>query len=133
MNREQRRASEKEGRRLQKLDWNKFEDVTKEAKKKAELLRPDRVFDPVMVWKNNKYIVQLTGEDLMHFGVWWRKVYVRRSDSKPIYSWSDIQRVKNELFGEHVTAIQFFPPQSELVDVANMYWIWIRSEDLKNN
>jgi len=31
MNREMRRASEREGRRLQKYDWSEFKDVTKEA------------------------------------------------------------------------------------------------------
>ncbi len=49
----------------------------------------------------------------------------RLSDSAPIYSWSDMQRIKNEIFGEEVEALQMFPKESELVDVANLYWMWV--------
>lgn len=39
--------------------------------------------------------------------------------------WRDLQRIKNELFGDEATAVQVMPPQSELVDAADMYHIWI--------
>lgn len=46
MNRAMRRASEKEGRRLQKLEWNDFNDVTIEAIKKHWKLNPESNFRP---------------------------------------------------------------------------------------
>jgi hypothetical protein len=39
--------------------------------------------------------------------------------------WAEKQRIKNELFGEESTAIEVFPAESELVDGANMYHIWV--------
>ena len=39
--------------------------------------------------------------------------------------WSEKQRVKNEIFGEESVAIEVFPKESELVDEANMYHIWV--------
>lgn len=39
--------------------------------------------------------------------------------------WSEKQRIKNEIFGEEKQAIEFFPKQSELIDEANMYHLWI--------
>lgn len=39
--------------------------------------------------------------------------------------WRDLQRIKNELFGVESTAVQVMPPQSELVDEADMYHMWI--------
>lgn len=45
--------------------------------------------------------------------------------------WSEKQRIKNELFGKESTAIEVFPSDSELVDEANMYHIWILPEEMK--
>jgi len=45
--------------------------------------------------------------------------------------WAEKQRIKNELFGNSRTAIEVFPAESELVDEANMYHIWILPEGMK--
>ena len=131
MNREMRRASEKEGRRLQKLGWDDFQDVTEEATKIHLLLSKDpcRGRFPDIVIRNNKYIVQVFN-NVERKGVSYVKAMIRRSDSEPVYSWQDIFRIKNEIFGEEVEAIQFFPKKSELVDVANLYWFWIEKGEL---
>jgi hypothetical protein len=39
--------------------------------------------------------------------------------------WRDLQRIKNELFGEESTAVQVMPPASELIDAADMYHMWV--------
>ena len=39
--------------------------------------------------------------------------------------WKEKQKIKNELWGPEYTAIEVFPPESELVDAANMYHLWI--------
>lgn len=131
MNREMRRASEKEGRRLQKLGWDDFQDVTEEAIKRHLILNRDpfreRFADTV--YRNNKYIVQVF-KNVVRKGRNYIKVMIRRSDSEPIYSWQDMYRIKNEIFGEEVEAIQFFPKKSELVDDANLYWFWIEIGEL---
>jgi len=131
MNREMRRASEKEGRRLQKLGWDDFQDVTEEAIKRHLILNRDpfRAKFPDTVYRNNKYIVQVF-KNVVRKGRNYIKVMIRRSDSEPIYSWQDMYRIKNEIFGEEVEAIQFFPKKSELVDVANLYWFWIEIGEL---
>jgi hypothetical protein len=49
---------------------------------------------------------------------------IRNTNSTDI-SWAEKQRIKNELFGKESTAIEVFPDESELVDEANMYHIWI--------
>jgi hypothetical protein len=58
-------------------------------------------------------------------------VGIRRNDEKKNIPWSDKQRVKNELFGAERTAIEVFPAESELVDQANMYWLYILPEGFK--
>lgn len=39
--------------------------------------------------------------------------------------WAEKQQIKNELFGPERVAIEVFPAESELIDAANMYHIWV--------
>lgn len=39
--------------------------------------------------------------------------------------WREKQRIKNELFGHERVAVEMFPAQSQLVDEAPMYHLWI--------
>lgn len=123
MTRQMRRASKSEGKRLQALEWNDFEDVTTEAIQRHQLFDQNSKFKPDRVWKNNKFVVQEFW-DRNFIGHRCTKAMIRRCDSQPIYSWYDLQRLKNEIFGEETMAIQAFPPQGDLVDDANIYWLW---------
>ena len=128
MNRAMRRASEAEGRRRQKLHWDDFKDVTRESYERQRLLRPGASWRPDRVWQNNKYIVQeVNGAE--RDNKFYKKILIRRSDSQPIYSWQDLFRIKNEIYGDEVEAVQFFPKKSELTDDANLYWIWIEEDE----
>lgn len=44
------------------------------------------------------------------------------------HSWSDFQRIKDEMFGAEAQAVEFYPRQSDLVDQVNVYWLWILAE-----
>ena len=44
--------------------------------------------------------------------------------------WAEKQRIKNELFGENRMAIEFFPKESQLVDEAPMYHLWVFVESI---
>lgn len=121
-----RRASNWNGRRMQNLDWNEFEDVTQKVLE-SRTFENKRTFLPDKVYQNNKYIVFINNNNFRN-GKYYTRVMVRRSDSQAIYSWQDLYRIKNELFGEEVEAIQIMPKVSDLVDDANLYWFFIESE-----
>jgi hypothetical protein len=54
------------------------------------------------------------------------QVLIQKIDNTPsLNHWSEIQKIKNELFGEETTAVEYYPAQSELIDNHNIYWIWI--------
>jgi hypothetical protein len=40
-------------------------------------------------------------------------------------SWWEMQRIKNEIAGEDATAVEVYPPQTEVVDGADMFHIWV--------
>lgn len=54
------------------------------------------------------------------------KALVQTWDDRPIVNhWREMQRIKNEIFGEETVGIEFYPKESELVDNFNIYWMWI--------
>ena len=50
---------------------------------------------------------------------------VRPHDEKPVRSWSDFQALKNDLCGHDRIAIEVFPAERDLIDVANVYHLWV--------
>lgn len=72
---------------------------------------------------NNRYSVQLSvvtceiGE-VLH-------LWIRAHDGSMPRSWSDLQRIKNELSGPDRVAVEVFPAVEELVDSANMAHLWV--------
>ena len=127
MNRQMRRASAKIGRSMMKLPVNEFEDITVEARMKTQFALSNY---PDKVWKNNHYSVQLFRRDRVMFGVQMDKLMIRRHDAEKIKEWHDLQEIKNRIAGVESVAFQVFPPKSQLVDVANMYWLFIETGKL---
>lgn len=54
------------------------------------------------------------------------QVLIQNHTNTPIVNhWREIQRIKNEVFGPEVMAIEYFPAANELIDTHNIYWIFI--------
>lgn len=45
-------------------------------------------------------------------------------------SWREMQRIKDELAGCDATAIEVYPPATEIVDEADMFHIWVLTAPL---
>lgn len=45
--------------------------------------------------------------------------------------WSVKQEIKNELVGERRVAIEVFPAQKNLVDICDVYHLWVLPKDFK--
>lgn len=77
-------------------------------------------------FSNNRYIVMINDSAKMTGGITAIKAMVQRHDDRPIHNhWREMQNIKNEIFGDDVTAIEFYPSESSLEDVANIYWLWV--------
>lgn len=48
-------------------------------------------------------------------------------------TWNEKQQIKNEIVGEEAVAVEVFPKESELVDKADMYHLWVLPIDLPFN
>lgn len=47
------------------------------------------------------------------------------SDGSGDISWSEKMQIKNELFGENRFAVEVYPKQKNLVDVSDVYHLWV--------
>lgn len=77
-------------------------------------------------YQNNRYVVMINDNAPTADNTPAIRAMVQRHDDKPIPNhWAEMQAIKNGLFGPEATAVEYYPPQSELVDKANIYWLWV--------
>lgn len=81
-------------------------------------------------FRNNRYTVMINDNAPMTGGITAIRAMIQRHDNEPIYNhWREMQSIKNEIFGCNTTAIEYYPSERELEDVANIYWLWIIPKD----
>lgn len=76
-------------------------------------------------FKNNRFVVMVYDNTLTSNG-FATKCLIQRHDNQPIPNhWKEMQSIKNELFGDDVTGIEYYPKTEKLMDSHNIYWLWI--------
>lgn len=55
---------------------------------------------------------------------WVRHLKVKRLDGLDDIGWNDLQTIKNEVLGDDVLAIEFYPPLIDVVDECNVRHLW---------
>lgn len=77
------------------------------------------------LFKNNRYFVMID-DNAKTTGGTAIKAMIRKHDGEPFKNhWAEIQRIKNEIFGSDAIAVEYYPAEEDLADVANIYWIWL--------
>lgn len=126
MNRQQRRLTASKASKMVRLPWQPLEYV------------PVGPYHPLAPgglrrsFRNNVVSVQVY-EDVHACSLIGlvTPIGIRRHDGGDRVLWSDMQRIKDELFGSDRVAIQVFPATEDLVDEANMYWMWLLPEGVR--
>lgn len=76
-------------------------------------------------FRNTRYTVMVFDNSKVSTGTAIRAM-IQKHDGNPIVNhWSELFKIKNEIFGEETTAVEYYPPKSELIDDHNIYWLWI--------
>lgn len=77
----------------------------------------------VEVWVNHRYecLVRTQRQDGGHE---MRHLSIHTHDRGPMRNWRHLQQIKNEVCGELWTGVEFFPPETHLVDTANQYHLF---------
>ena len=101
------------------MDWGEWRDYS--------VIKEDN-WSPIgliKVVKNNWFTVQFYKQDNVDH------LMVRRHDDEPIRSWSDMQRIKNELVSKNRVGIEIYPTENDKIDRANVYHLWVMPEGFK--
>lgn len=76
-------------------------------------------------YRNNRYTVMIKDDSPTTHGPAIRAM-VQKHDDKPLpFHWREMQKIKNELFGPEAVAVEYYPPESQLENSHNIYWMWI--------
>lgn len=123
--RRDKKAAKKQGREESLDRWTPFVDV-------GDTLTINNGQDTISVastgfkkmFQNNRYTVMVRMPDndptfgrIIHLSI-------RRNDRGHARDWRDFQRIKNEIVGRDVEAVELYPAESRLVDAANQYHLW---------
>jgi len=105
-------------RKLKKSAWEPMRPVERGEK---GILWPSWA---TRIYTNNRFTVMLDDNARTTAGVT-TKAYISPHNAGRDIFWRDFQRIKNEIFGPEAIAVQYFPRESELVDVVNVYWLFV--------
>jgi len=120
MNREKQRRIEVEKRLKQNV--GRFE--------KVDLTTMTHPVWMTRCYQNGHYIVMINDNCETTKGTA-IKAMVQKVNNMPLVNhWSEMQKIKNEIFGPETVAIEYYPAQSELTDMANIYWMFIYPSDV---
>lgn len=77
---------------------------------------------------NSRYMVMIDDRAQTTAGTAIRAM-IRANDGRTIVNhWSEIQNIKNEIFGVDAVAVEYYPAEDSVTDEANIYWIWVFPE-----
>src|SRR6266581_6951846 len=71
-------------------------------------------------YSNNRYTVMIFDNAKTTSGKAVQVLIQNHTDTPIANHWSEIQRIKNEIFGKEVMAIEYFPAESELINTDNI-------------
>lgn len=107
--------------------WTPFVSVTpyRDGKPLTGALEENETF-----WQNSFYtvvkkLIEGKEEGAIHLSI-------RHNDRRAARDWRHFQRIKNELAGPEREGIEVFPPESQLVDTANQYHLFVYPEGMSS-
>jgi hypothetical protein len=80
------------------------------------------------MWKNDTYTVIVTRWSEGELAGQVQELSIRRNDRGAGRDWRDFQRIKNQLAGDEVEAIELYPAMSRIMDTANQYYLFCLPE-----
>lgn len=77
-------------------------------------------------YSNNHYTVMIDDNAQMTDGLPAIKAMVQRHDDACFPNhWAEMQRIKNAIFGKEAVAVEYYPPEAQLVNRFNIYWLFV--------
>jgi hypothetical protein len=78
--------------------------------------------DECDVYLNSRYkVAKYDDGEITHLSI-------KRLDGQALQDWRELQRIKNELLGEEIEAVQLHPAESRLLDMCDQVHLWALKE-----
>lgn len=125
MNRQNRRAASKFLRKESLVYGVQFQQIPR-----ADW--PDVRTPPNLwkVWRNNQFLVQVYQEADQIIRLTVNRTAAARDGWRQEISWDDLQAVKNAVGFGNSQAVEIYPAEVDVVNVANMRHLWVLPEKL---
>lgn len=137
MNRQQRRKLERKGAQP---DWQPLQEVSRDAlhlvgdfqamarrlgiSEEEARARAAASYASVRWFVSQVYEVTMKQAEIDG----WVHLEIRRRDGGVVGSWSDKQRIKNELIGTECEGLELFPAESRMLNIAAVYHLWVNAD-----
>ena len=76
-------------------------------------------------YRNTRYTVMVYDNSPTSHGPAIRVMVQKHDDTPILFHWRELNKIKDEIFGEETVAVEYYPAKSKLVDDHNIYWLWI--------
>lgn len=93
--------------------------------------RPQTKSKLMDVWRSREYLVQIIDEPQGIMRLTICRTSLDGDDWRQDIPWEDLQRLKRECGLGNVDAVEIFPADIDVVNVANMRHLWVLPEPLK--
>jgi len=112
-------------KKLKPLLGNQLIEFQDRYKQRAKDIEDKEI--PCECWTNNLYEVFVYKRDKVpnatpHDITW---LSIKRIDRAPIQNWRHLQQIKNDICGKQYTALEIYPSETNLIDMANQYHLWV--------
>ena len=125
MNRHERRAANQHLKKENKTYPDQLLSV-------PETEWPRREPGMVALWRSNRFLVQVYVEEngVVRLSICRTEINSRGQWQENI-TWEELQEIKNQCGYEHFDAVEVYPRQKDVVNVANMRHLWVFDEPLR--
>ena len=79
------------------------------------------------IWRNDLYQVVVRRDKTIYDSkeIGMTHLSIKRIDNESIHNWRDLQQIKNLIMNEDCVGVEIYPNESNLVDTANQYHLWV--------
>lgn len=82
---------------------------------------------PMLAWRSSAFVVVLWAETngMQRLSINRADIDARTGEQKDGITWDELQRLKGEAGYHDVCAVEIYPPDADVVNVANMRHLWL--------
>ena len=112
-----KREQRKRRRLMARPAWTPFQSLGTQTTT-FYMIDGDAYDDSAEIFLNSRYkVAKYDDAEIIHLSI-------KRLDGQALQDWRELQRIKNQLLGNEVEAVQLHPAESRLLDMCDQVHLW---------